>query len=163
MRSARDGAVGIHIEAPPERVWAVLADVERMGEWSPECYRVQWLDGAHSPAVKGARFKGSNRYGWLRWSMTCAVTAAEPGRELAWSTLRGTREVAQWRYRLEPSHGGTDLTESFHVVWLPLDARIGEDFLMRDRDRRREAAMRATLARIKATIEADPAAGTPPN
>jgi uncharacterized protein YndB with AHSA1/START domain len=41
MTSARQGQVRAHIDAPPEAVWALLADLERMGQWSPECYRVQ--------------------------------------------------------------------------------------------------------------------------
>ncbi len=82
MTSARQGQVRTHIDAPPEAVWPLLANLERMGEWSPECYHVQWLDGASSPATPGARFKGRNRFGWMRWSMTCQVAKAEPGREL---------------------------------------------------------------------------------
>ena len=42
----------------------------------------------------------------------------------------------------------------FECVWLPFDARFAEDVLMRDRDRRREDAMRTTLERIKAALEA---------
>jgi hypothetical protein len=79
---------------------------------------------------------------------------ADPGRELAWSTLRGGREMVRWRYFMQPVDGGTDLTESFECIWLPLDARVAEDFIMRDRDRRREDAMRTTLQRIKAALEA---------
>jgi len=154
MASARRGEVRIHIDAPPDRVWSLLAELERMGEWSPECYRVDWLGGARSPAAVGARFKGSNRFGWLRWSVTCEVKAADPGRELAFSTVSGNRECVRWRYQLAPAGGGTDLTESFEVIWLRLDARIAEDFVMRDRDRRREEGMHATLERIKAVAEA---------
>lgn len=153
MTSARQGQVRAHIDAPPEAVWALLADLERMGQWSPECYRVQWLDGASSPAAAGARFKGWNRFGWMRWSQTCQVTAADPGRELAFATIRRGRELVRWRYRLEPAGAGTGVTESFEVIWLPLNARLAEDVLMRDRDRRREDAMRATLSRIKDIAE----------
>jgi hypothetical protein len=66
-RTARSGEVKIHIDAPPQKVWDTLADVERMGEWSPECRQVSWLDGAQSPAKVGARFKGSNKYDSLKW------------------------------------------------------------------------------------------------
>jgi hemerythrin-like domain-containing protein len=44
---------------PPEAVWAVLADVTRVGEWSHECRSVRWLDGSHGGP--GARFRGRNR------------------------------------------------------------------------------------------------------
>ena len=154
MRTARSGEVKIHIDAPPQKVWDTLADVERMGEWSPECNQVRWLDGARSPAKVGARFKGTNKYDWLKWSMRCEVKVADAERELAWSTLRGNREMVRWRYILEPAEGGTELTESFECIWLPLDARLAEDYLMRDRDRRRQDAMRTTLERIKAAAEA---------
>jgi uncharacterized protein YndB with AHSA1/START domain len=154
MASARQGEVRLHIDSPPEAVWSLVADLERMGEWSPECYRIEWLDGASSPATAGARFQGWNRYDELRWSVTCEVKTAEPDRELAWSTLQGNRELVRWHYRFEPADGGTDLTESFEVVWLPPTAAYVEDVVMRDRDRRREEAMRATLERIKDIAEA---------
>jgi uncharacterized protein YndB with AHSA1/START domain len=154
MASARKGEVRIHIDAPPEAVWTLVADVERMGEWSPECYRVEWLDGASSPAITGARFQGWNRYDEMRWSVICEVKTAEPGRELAWSTLEDNRELVRWRYCFEPADCGTDLTESFEVVWLPPTAAYGEDVLMRDRDWRRAEAMRTTLQRIKDVAEA---------
>jgi uncharacterized protein YndB with AHSA1/START domain len=37
MRSAPRGQVRAHIDAPPHKVWALLADLEQMGQWSPEC------------------------------------------------------------------------------------------------------------------------------
>ena len=154
MASARQGKVSIHVDAPPERVWSVVADLDRMGEWSPECYRVTWLDGAASPARQGSRFKGRNRWGPVRWSMTCEVKTAEPGREVSWSTLHGAREVVRWTYRFEPEGTGTTVTESFDVEWLPPSARFFEDVLMRHRDVQREAAMQTTLERIKAAAEA---------
>ena len=148
------GEASIDIDAAPEVVWELVADITRMGEWSPECHQVRWLDGATSPAKVGARFKGFNKYDWLKWSVKCEVKVADPERELAWSTLRGNREMVRWRYILEPAEGGAELTESFECIWLPLDARLAEDYLMRDRDRRRQDAMRTTLERIKAAAEA---------
>lgn len=156
MRTARTGTVQVHIDATAQKVWALLADLERMGEWSPECYRVEWEDGASSPAVPGARFRGWNRYGRMKWSVACQVKTAVANKELSWSTLVRGKEVATWSYRIEPSNGGVDLVESFDVHRLPLSARIGEDYLMRDRDRRREQSMRTTLQRIKVLAEAEP-------
>ncbi len=31
-----------------------------------EAVTIRWLDGASSPATAGARFKGWNRFGWMR-------------------------------------------------------------------------------------------------
>ncbi len=159
-RTAREGQVTLHVDAPPERVWELVADLERMGEWSPECYRVQWLDGATSPAKAGARFKGWNRFRWMRWSMNCTVTEAEPGKVLSWTTRRGQKELVRWTYRLEPADGGTDVTESFEVLHMPLEAAIIEDYVMANRDHERERAMHTTLERIKAAAVADRDAGS---
>lgn len=63
-------------------------------------------------------------------------------------------QLVRWRYLFEPADGGTDVTESFEVVWLPPMASFVEEVLMRNRDRRREEAMRATLKRIKDIAEA---------
>ena len=159
MRSARTGSVQIHIDAPVEAVWGLLSHLERMGEWSPECYRVEWQDGAKSPAVAGARFRGWNRYRLLKWSMPCRVKTAVPNQELSFSTIASDREQTTWTYRLVAAGDGTDLIESFDVRWLRFDALVAEDFLMRDRDRRREQAMRRTLGRIKKVVEASPEVG----
>jgi uncharacterized protein YndB with AHSA1/START domain len=153
MPSSRQGEVRVHIDASPEVVWSLLADVERMGEWSPECYRVRWLEGASFPPKPGDRLKGFNRWGLLRWSMTCKIEVAAPGRELTWSTIRGDKKIVRWRYRLESASGGTDIIESFQALRWPLDVRFFEDIVMRNRDQEREAAMRITLERIKAVAE----------
>lgn len=154
MASARQGQVTTRVGAPAEEVWALIANLERMGEWSPECYRVNWLDGASSPAKPGARFKGHNRWGPVRWSMVCEVKSAEPGREISWATVQRGRELVSWRYQLVPDGESTVVTESFEVHWLPPMARAFEDVLMVNRDRDREQAMRVTLERIKAAVEA---------
>ena len=66
MPTAQRGQASIEIAAPPDLVYDLIADVTRMGEWSPECYRCEWLDGA-SAATPGARFRGYNRIGRFRW------------------------------------------------------------------------------------------------
>lgn len=155
MVSARQGEVRTHIDAPPDRAWTFVANLDRMGEWSPECYRVTWLDGATSPAKPGARFRGHNKWGPVRWAMTCEVKTAERGHEISWSTVQRGRDLVTWRYLFEPEGSGTQVTESFQVRWLPPLARFFEDVLMVNRDRVREDAMRATLERIKGAIEAE--------
>ena len=96
------GGARVYIDAPPERVYQLVSDVTRMGEWSPECRRCRWLDGAEGPAV-GARFRGYNRRGWLRWSMLCRVTSAEPGRVFAFETVAPIKGAqSRWRYDIQP-------------------------------------------------------------
>ncbi|WP_420838018.1 SRPBCC family protein [Antrihabitans stalactiti] len=42
--------------AAPDVVWRILTDVTRVHEWSHECRRVRWLDGATRGGV-GVRFR----------------------------------------------------------------------------------------------------------
>ena len=49
------GEVSLHMAAPPEQVWALVSDVTRIGEFSPETFEAQWTHGATGPVV-GARF-----------------------------------------------------------------------------------------------------------
>jgi hypothetical protein len=145
------GEVTVHVDAPPEVVYALVSDVTRMGEWSPETYKAEWIDGATGPAV-GARFKGYNRAGPARWSTTPEVIAADPGREFAFVTKLRSREMTRWRYVLRAAEGGgTDVTESWEEVWSPLPLRLGGKLL--NRPQKLNDGMRETLERIKDAAE----------
>jgi hypothetical protein len=45
------------IAVAPERVYAAISDVTRMGEWSEECHACEWHEGYDGPVV-GATFDG---------------------------------------------------------------------------------------------------------
>src|SRR5262245_6368123 len=111
MKQGTTAEAEVHIEASPEAVYAVVTDVTRMGEWSPETTKCEWLDGATGPAV-GARFKGTNKRGFVTWSTKPTVVAAEAGREFAFDVGGDTK----WTYRFEPDGTGTKLTESFEML-----------------------------------------------
>jgi len=86
-RLPQTGAAEVVVDASPEAVWAVLADVTRIGEWSHECRGAEWLDGAGA-AAPGVRFRGRNRAGSLvRWARVCVIRTVDPPRELAWETV----------------------------------------------------------------------------
>lgn len=141
------------VNAPPEVVYGLVADMPRMGEWSPECQQVQWTGGATGPAV-GATFIGHNRGGpkkIVRWSRRGRVLAATYGQEFAFVTVEGGRESTVWRYRFEPTDGGTRVTESYEVRSLPLWARVID--VPTNRHRELKEAMGHTLGRLKAVAE----------
>ena len=52
------------------------------------------------------------------------MLVADPGREFAFVTEEGGHESTVWRYRFEPVDGGTRVTESYEVKWIPAWARI---------------------------------------
>lgn len=109
------GHASLVISRPPDRVWALITDITRTGEWSPENCGGVWLDGATTAAV-GARFKGTNKRGRTKWSTTCEVTVAEPGREFTFVTGSAAKHDTLWRYVLEPVGDGTRVTESFELT-----------------------------------------------
>jgi hypothetical protein len=153
MPTAQGGRARIVIEAPAEAVYDLVADVTRMGEWSPECYRCEWLDGT-TIAARGARFRGYNKLGRYRWERTAVVDAAERGREFAFTTVddRSGRQETQWRYTMRPTAAGTELEESFQFLWCSLRNRLTEALVPRGRQINK--GIEATLARIKAAAEA---------
>jgi uncharacterized protein YndB with AHSA1/START domain len=145
------GEASVTIATSPERAYALVSDVTRMGEWSPECRRCEWLDGATGPTV-GSSFRGHNRVGRYRWSTTSQVMAAAPGREFAFTVMSEGRESTRWRYRFEPCEEGTVVTESYEFRWAP-KIHVVTNVLMR-RDRWLRRGMQQTLGRLKAVAEA---------
>ena len=77
----------------------------------------------------------------MKWSRRGRVLTADPGREFAFVTEEGGRESTEWRYRLEPVEGGTRVTESYTVRWIPTWARIVD--VPTNRARELREAMRA--------------------
>lgn len=141
------------IDASPARVYELVADLPRMGEWSPECQRVEWLDGSTGPS-EGARFVGHNVGGpahLMKWSRKGRVLVADPGREFAFVTEEGGRESTEWRYRFEHAGTSTHVTESYVVHWIPRWARIVDVPTNRARDLR--GAMGNTLGQLKRAAE----------
>ena len=155
---AIDTEVTIHIDAPPARVYELVADISRMGEWSPETYRTEWIDEA-TGAVPGARFKGYNRYGRIKWATTVEIETADPGRQLSFATRFGKKTVGtRWSFGLRPEGGGTQLTQTRENLWTSRVVRGFEAVFMRGHEASFEASMRQTLERIKAAAEAKAAA-----
>jgi uncharacterized protein YndB with AHSA1/START domain len=154
-RKAHD-EVTIEIDAPPTRVYDLVADITRMGDWSPECRRCRWVKGATGP-VAGARFKARNkgRRG-PSWFNTPTVTIAEPAREFAFNRSGPGIGSYTWRYVFAPTATGTRLTESYDVErhlagamsWLTRKW-VGSA----DRDDDLHDGMETTLARVKAAAE----------
>jgi uncharacterized protein YndB with AHSA1/START domain len=108
--------VELTVDKDPAAVWALVTDIARIGEWSPECIGASWLDGG-TPRP-GARFEGRNRSGDFEWSTTCVVTEAERPATFEWVVLDSTDDPqhpgATWRYELAPGlPGQTIVRHSF--------------------------------------------------
>lgn len=143
----------IDIAAPPEEVWALVADLPRMASWSPQVVRTFVRGGG--PVAVGTKTVNVNRSGVLFWPTNSKVIELEPGRKL---TFRIKDNWMQWSYELAATAGG-----GTHVVHrreapdglAPISARFqrlamgGQEKF----DAQVLAGMRTTLERIKAEVE----------
>jgi len=149
-----DGSVTVHMAAPADKIWNLIADVRNTGRFSPEVFESEWLDGATGPAL-GAKFRGHvrrNEIGPVYWTV-CRVTACEPGREFGFAVLGpGDTAINNWHYRLVAAGDGTDVTESFRLNSSAL-TKVFWMFAGYLRGRRNVRDMRTTLERIKKVVE----------
>jgi len=152
--------VPIEIDAPPERVWAIVSDIGVMPAASPELQAVEWLDGRSGPGL-GARFAGHNRHeAFGEWSTTSVIVEYDPPRVFAWAVGDPEQPAAVWRFSLEPREGGTLLREWVRVgpgrsgLSMAIERMPDkEQKIVFVRLRELEVNMGATLAAIKERAE----------
>jgi hypothetical protein len=145
-----------YIEASPEALYALVSDVTRTPEYSPEVVKCTWIKGATGPAV-GARFKAINHAGRVPdWPNKPIVTVAEPGRLFAFERSEIGGGTIEWRYVFEPQGTGTLVTESYTVLkkvnglgWFIIDTLAG----LKDRRSDLHLGMTTSLERIAAIVE----------
>jgi len=147
----------IVVARPPHQVYELVADITRMGEYSPICTECWWDEG-DGPRV-GAHFTGRNVLPERTWETRSEVVAADPGREFAW--VVGPR-IARWGYTFGPVDGGTEVVESWDFLddgLAVFDERFGDDAAAQVADRHQKAVtgIPETLAAIKRAAEAQPA------
>jgi hypothetical protein len=159
------GRATVHVAASREAVYDAVSDIERMGDWSPECRGGTWIDGAACATV-GARFTGSNRRGLARWSTTSRVVIADRGRTFAFVTGHRSEDMTRWTYGFETDPaGGTAVSECFEMLNdMPWYFRVADRCLMGVKDRRAdlETNMANTLQRLKAALESEPTTDVEP-
>lgn len=141
------------INASPQTLYDMIADVARMGEWSPIC-KACWWDEGQGPAV-GSWFTGRNEMPDRTWETRSQVVAAEPGVEFAWA-VGGAN--TRWGYAFEAVDGGTRVTETWEV--LPAGVAWFQERFGDDADNQLEiradlarTGIPETLAAIKAAAE----------
>jgi uncharacterized protein YndB with AHSA1/START domain len=101
-RAARELRAAQYVAAPPDRVWAVLSDLSRMPDWSPELVRMVPLRrGGLRP---GQSYLGLNRRKAFVWPTRNVVVEVAPGERLSWDT---TSSGARWIWELVAEGEGT--------------------------------------------------------
>lgn len=141
------------IGAPADAVWAMVADVTRMGEWSPENEGAEWLRGADRGHT-GARFRGVNRHGKKRWTTVGRVTDSDPGRTFRFRVTSSRFPVADWGYQFEVTPSGCLVTESWRDRRGRLVRVLGKLVTGVEHDAAySRAGMEETLARLQSVAE----------
>ncbi len=140
----------IDIDAPVSKVWALISDLSRMPQWSPQCRKMKLL----GPLRAGSRTINLNRRNRLFWPTTCTVTEVVPQRKLAFRVdVNGT----VWSYELEPTATGTRVVETREA---PDGIKEISNFAVNrflggvpDFERELVEGMNLSLRRIKASAE----------
>jgi uncharacterized protein YndB with AHSA1/START domain len=147
------------IDAPPERVWEVVSDIELMPALSTELQSVAWCD-ATGPAV-GHTFVGRNRHDALgEWETTSTIVECDRGRAFAWAVQGFDGVSSTWRFTLEPDGSGTRLRQWMQMgpgrsgLSLAIDQMPDkEQKIVFVRMRELEKSIIATLAAVKDRAE----------
>jgi uncharacterized membrane protein len=113
-------STSIDIQAPPDRVWAVMRDVEHWGEWTPTVTSVERLD--HGPlTVESRALIRQPKLRPAKWQ----VTELEEGRGFTWvSGIPGVRVAGRHWIEAIPSGSRATLSLEFSGILGPLVARI---------------------------------------
>jgi uncharacterized protein YndB with AHSA1/START domain len=147
-------AVSREIAAPAQKVWELVSNLPRMGEWSPENQGGAWKKGATGPAT-GAVFAGKNKNGLARWSTKVTVVECKPARVFEIAVSKMGQPVSHWRYDIAETAGGCLVTESWddhRSGWMKVVARPMGDHS----GDHAKTEMEATLANIATAAEAAP-------
>jgi hypothetical protein len=152
--SIRSHQESVTVKASAEKLYDLVSDITRTGEWSPVCRSCWWDDEAQAGLV-GAWFTGHNELPHRTWQTRSQVVAAERGREFAW-VVGGS--FVRWGFTFTPMQTGTALTESWD--FLPggiamFEEKFADDASVQIADRTQQAldGIPKTLRAIKRIAE----------
>ena len=139
----------IHIDAPPARVWRVLANAEQFDLQSADTR--EEVTSAQKQGV-GTTLRVARRIGPLAMTLNGRVTEWDDARAMTseWSSGLPFAIATRVRMTLTAENGGTQLDREYRVeVRLPIVGRFAAGLLARNTPRE----MQALMERIKAAAE----------
>ena len=104
------------IDASPDRVWAVFADLERWGEWNPVCSNATAVSG--QLWKPGAVFRFTIKPWWRAITFQATVIESSPPSRVLWLG-KGGGIYGQQTFTFEPDDGGARVT-SYEVFSGPM-------------------------------------------
>ena len=134
------------VSAPPEEIFALLADPARHAEFDGSGM-VQKVVSGGGPMQLGSKFKMAMKMGRFPYKVTSHVVEYEENRLIAWCHIMRNR----WRYELEPVEGGTRVTESADFSY----TRFRPPIMFFNGDERIESSLATTLDNLVERFSAD--------
>jgi len=134
------------VKASSLRLYELVTDLPRMGEWSPENTGGKWVGGATGPAV-GAKFRGTNRHGLAVWMTSVTITG------FAFDVHVFGVPISTWEYTLADAPDGCLVTERWtdnRPGWMRASSIATG---VRDRTAHNRRGMEETLAKLKVAAE----------
>ena len=146
------------IDAPIDRVWQLVTDIDLPSRFSSEFVGATWLD--EGPRA-GARFVGRNQHPAIgEWETTSIVNRFDPPHAFGWCVTDVDNPSAVWWFELHEEDGGVRLWQHAQMGPAPSGLSIAIDAMPEKEERivaRRlgefEANMQATLDGIKRLAE----------
>ena len=142
----------IVLPAEPERVWEMVMDPSRLGDWVTTHVSVE--TDAAGPAGEGDAFRQRLRLSGKAFDVDWKVVEAEAPRVALWRGDGPAGSVAEVTYRLEPAERGTrfEYENSFALPGGVLGKLAGRAFAARAG--RREA--RRSLENLRRLLDSPP-------
>lgn len=134
------------LDAPPEDVWAVVADYRCDPQWRAGV--ISMTPSPVGPVSPGTTTSEELRLGGKVWHNDGEVTSVDPGRRFAWRTTRGAR--ARGARAVEPIGNGRSRVELELTVTPKGVERVMAPVLRRMLDRN----LAGDLDRLRSVVEA---------
>ncbi len=139
----------IHIACAPEKVWAMIMDPERLGEWVTIHRKL--LDADGGPPRVGYEMDQRIHMRGVSVDVHWRLTECTPGELAVWEGRGPARSTARSSYRLRAENGGThfDYRNEFHPPLGPVGAIVSRALVggMPEREASR------TLDRLRDSLE----------
>jgi hypothetical protein len=151
-RGPASAQADVTINANPAEVYGLITNLNTLASLAEETSAMSWRKG--DSATPGAVFKGTNRNGFRRWTTTCTVTDADPGRAFAFDVSYLGVPVAHWRYDISACEGGCRVTEGTwdrRPGWFVKPGGLATGVM--DRNSANGDHIKATLKRLKEKAE----------
>lgn len=137
--------VDVFVDAPPERVWALVSDITVPARFSAELQSAEWIDDTH--------FRGRNRHDAIgEWETTSEVVRRD-GSVFEWAVGGADSASASWRFTVAPEGAGTRLSQWMRIGPAPSGLSPAIEAMPDKEERIIERRLAEHRANMQATID----------